>query len=74
MISENLRFLIESHYKIVNIGEISELKGGYWNQTFNLATDNCDYVLRISPARTPVKRNNIDGFYETPHKSSKVAT
>lgn len=52
MIQDKLRLLIELHYDIGKIGEVSKLEGGYWNQTFKLVADNGDYVLRVSPPRT----------------------
>ncbi len=52
MVQDELRSLIESHYNIENIGGISKLEGGYWNQTLKLETDKSEFVLRLSPPRT----------------------
>ena len=48
MIENELQSKIKSFYDIGNIGKISKLEGGYWNQTLKLETEKGDFVLRIS--------------------------
>lgn len=52
MISDQLASLITSNYDLPKIDAISNLEGGYWNQTLRLETGSGDFVLRISRPRT----------------------